>query len=49
MKDWAKVALGAGAGLAALILLSRRGAPPQEQPPAAARAEIVSISYGVVA
>lgn len=48
MKNWAKVAIGAGAGVLVLWFLSRKGAPPQEQPPAAARAEIVSITYGVV-
>jgi len=48
MKSWAKVAIGAGAGALALWLLSRKEAPPQEQPPAAARAEIVGISYEVV-
>lgn len=48
MKSWAKVAVGAGAGLLALWFLARRGAPPQEQPPAAARAEIVNITYEVV-
>ncbi len=33
MKNWVKVIVGTGAGLAALFLLLRRGAPSAEQPP----------------
>jgi len=47
MKNWVKAVLGAGAGMLALWLLSRKGVPPGEQP-TPAQAEITSIVYEAV-